>query len=160
MLRLAGSYAPLKSPLKHLLKSRRLHQIQHWRSLPSLREPAAIAPMVARQASSTATNPGMDAPRPVTFSRPRAETCATSKPTKSARNTDCLLAGTALPSGGIAAAWPPAINSRSPSSSEQDVSGKHIAGSLSQLALGLTSAWLAADFHRPSCCSLYARRAD
>ena len=122
MLHPAGQYAPLKSPHKN----RRPRRIQHWRSLPSLSEPAAIAPMVARQASSTATNPGMDAPRPVTFSRRRAETCATSKPTVSARNTDYLLAGTALPSGDIApacsqgASWP-GRSFRSPNSSDQDI---------------------------------------
>jgi len=136
----AGQRRPPRRPLKQPLGRHRPRRVRSWRGLPSSREPAAIAPMVANQASSMATSPGMDAPGPVTFSRPRAETCATSKPTLSARNTDCLLAGTAMPSGGIAPACSPE-SIRSPNSGDRDVSARRYrpAGSLSRLMVGSTS---------------------
>src|ERR1700704_1643428 len=82
--------------------------------------------MAAKQASNTATNPGMDAPQRVIFFRQRAETYATSKPILSAGTTDCFWLGETLKSGGIAAActprgsWP-GRRFRSPNSSDQYV---------------------------------------
>jgi hypothetical protein len=86
--------------------------------------------MVANRASSTATNPGMDAPRQVTFSQPRAEMCATSKPTRSAGRTDCSWPGETRKSGGTAAACTPegsfpGRRFSSPSSSDRDVASPY-----------------------------------
>jgi hypothetical protein len=94
--------------------------------------------MVAKQVSSTATNPGMDAPRRGLnlVSRQRAETYATTKPTMSAGTPDCFWAGETMMSGGIAAAcspggsWP-GRSIRSPNSSDQDVGNSHTARWLS-----------------------------
>jgi hypothetical protein len=126
-LHLARHRQPLQRH-RHLqpIKSRRLRKIQSWRSLPRLREPPAVAPMVAQRASNTATNPGMDAPRRVTLFRQRAETDATTKPTWSAWTADGFWPGDPLKCGGIAAActprgsWP-GRGFRSPNSSDQHV---------------------------------------
>jgi hypothetical protein len=84
--------------------------------------------MVAKQASSTATSPGMDVPRrrAILLSRQRAETYATTKPTKSAGRPDFFWPGETMKSGGIAAACTPrgsfpGRRFRSPNSSDQDV---------------------------------------
>jgi len=87
----------------------RPRRVRQWPSLPRLRKPPAVAPMVAQQVSSTATNPGMDAPcRELSLvSRQRAETYATTKPTMSAGTPPCLWAGDKMMLGGIAAACSP-----------------------------------------------------
>jgi hypothetical protein len=97
-----------------------------------LSEPAAIAPMVARQVSSTATNPGMDAPgqKPILNFRQRVERYATSRPTRSAGRTDCSWVRDTTKSGGIAAACPleescPGRRFRSPKSGNQDVASSY-----------------------------------
>ena len=104
-------------------------QVQPWRSLPRSRKSPTIATMVAKQVSSTATNPGMDARRQGDIRplcRQRAETYTTTKPMLSARTPDCFWVGTTLAPGGIAAAcspegsWP-GRRFRSPNSSDQDV---------------------------------------
>jgi hypothetical protein len=94
----------------------------------SLSEPAAIAPMVARQVSSTATNPGMDAPgqKLILNFRRHVETYATSRPTRSAGRMDCSWVPDTTKSGGIAAACSlaascPGRRFRSPKSGNQDV---------------------------------------
>ena len=97
-----------------------------------MRKPPAIAPMVARQASNTATNPGMDAlrRRGLLIFRQRAETYATTKPMLSAGKPDCFWVPTTVESGGIAAAcspggsWP-GRSFRSPNSSDQDVASPY-----------------------------------
>ncbi len=105
----------------------------HGRSLPRSRKSPTIATMVAKQVSSTATNPGMDARCRAGFRllfRQRAETCTTTKPMLSARTPDCFWVGITLASGGIAAAcWPggswPGRRFRSPNSSDQDVASSY-----------------------------------
>ncbi len=96
------------------LGHRRMRRVRSWRNLPSSREPAAIAPMVATRVSSTATNPGMAAPcRGLNLaSRIPAETYATTKPTMNARTPLSFWVGETPTPGGIAAAcsqggsWP------------------------------------------------------
>jgi hypothetical protein len=119
----------LRQPLKRHrqpLKSRR--PVQRWRGLPRLRRPPAIAPTVAKQASNTAINRGTDAPYPqaILLYRQRAETGATTKPTRSAGRPECFWPGDNMKSGGIAAACTPRASFpgrsfRSPKSNDQDV---------------------------------------
>ncbi len=73
--------------------------------------------MVAKQVSNTATSPGTDAPRPgVLFYRQHAETHPTSRPTLSARRSECSWVGNQLICGGIAAACTLAASFRERSS--------------------------------------------
>src|SRR5689334_10432201 len=73
--------------------------------------------MVARQVSSTATNPGSDASRPAVLSyRQHAETQPTSRPTRSAERSDSSWDGSQLTCGGTAAACTPAASFRGRSS--------------------------------------------
>jgi len=79
--------------------------------------------MVARQVSDPATNLGLDASRPAVLSyRQHAETQPASKPTRSARRSECSWAGDQLMCRGIAAACTPAANfpGRSTNSSPND----------------------------------------
>lgn len=79
--------------------------------------------MVARQVSDPATNPGLDASRPAVLSyRQHAETQPASKPTRSARRSECSWAGDQLMCRGIAAACTLAANfpGRSTNSSPND----------------------------------------
>ena len=100
----AGS-AGRSAPLKRAAQTTAPAPVRSWRRSPSLREPAATAPTVAKQASNTATNPGMDAPGRGHFTfRQHAETYATSRPTRSAGRPDCSWPGDNMKSGGIAAA--------------------------------------------------------
>ena len=117
-----------RTSARRSLGRHRLRRVRSWRSLPSSREPAAIAPMVAKQVSSTATNPGMAAPgRGLNLvSRIRAETSATTKPTMNARTPLSFWVGETVTPGGIAAAcsqggsWP-GRRFRSPNSGDQDI---------------------------------------
>jgi len=115
-------------------------QVQPWRSLPRSRKSPTIATMVAKQVSSTAANPGMDARRQGDIRplcRQRAETYTTTRPMLSARTPECFWVRTSVESGGIAAAYMPVgswpgRSFRSPNSSDQDV-----ASSRSQLAFSV-----------------------
>jgi hypothetical protein len=114
LVQVAGQHEPLGPPLKQPLGRRRLCRVRSWRGSPSSREPAAVAPMVAYQVSSTATNPGMAAPfRGLNLvSRQHAETYATTKPIMNARTLLSFWVGETVTPGGIAAAcsqggsWP------------------------------------------------------
>src|ERR1700688_1290425 len=93
--------------------------------------------MVAKQASSPATPPGMDVTRLVEFFHRRAETCATSKPIPSALKTDCCWATDPVNNGRIAPASPPGRSFRLPNSSHQDAGNSATACGLSASPLGV-----------------------
>jgi hypothetical protein len=108
-------------------------------SLPRLRKPPAIALMVAKRASSPATPPGLDVTRLVEFFHRRAETCATSKPMRSALKTDCCLATDPVNNGRTAPVSPPGRSFRSLNSSDQDVGNSPTACGLSASPLWFIS---------------------
>jgi hypothetical protein len=97
-----------------------------------LRRPPATAPTVARPASNTAINPGMDAlhHQGISRYRQRVETDATSKPTRSAGKPGCSWPGDNMKSGGSAAACTraasfPGRSSKSPKSIDQDAASSY-----------------------------------